>query len=226
MWIDDNVIRKCQNPLVVDAWIPTEPIIVLGRSNEADKEVFIEGAARDKVQVLQRYGGGGTVILYPGCVVLSIGAWVKDRFRNDYFFRLLNQAFIDLMVEAFPDCRGRLGQNGISDITLDEKKIAGTSLFRSRNYLLYQASLIVELDLGLIVKYLPHPSREPEYRAKRSHADFLTGLSAASGQITTQKVLHLFELQGMNQFTDRLANDAMAVQDSQVPHLFGKVDRQ
>ncbi len=226
MWIDDNIIRQCKEALVIDTWIPSEPIIVLGRSNEAEKEVFVEGAARDEVQVLQRYGGGGTVILYPGCVVLSIGAWVKDRFRNDYFFNLLNQTVIGLFEVGFPVCQDRLGLNGISDITLDDKKIAGTSLFRSRNYLLYQASIIVELDLSMIEKYLPHPSKEPEYRAQRSHAEFLTGLSAADSQITAKKVLALLETEAKKKFLESLENDAMDMQDSQVPHLFGKVDRQ
>src|SRR5690606_4412899 len=128
------------------------------------------------VPILRRYGGGGTVVLYHGCAVASVGMWVKRDFHNQLYFERLNEALIRTL-EGMGLKAGTLAQNGISDIVAGEKKVVGTSLFRSRNYLLYQASILVSADLSLIERYLRHPSQEPEYRRGRTHASFLSGLA-------------------------------------------------
>lgn len=158
-------------------------MVVLGRSNQIDKEVNAAACANHEVPILRRYGGGGTVVLYPGCLIVSVGTWVKSQYDNDYYFRKLNQSIIDAIHMRQPELA--LEQKGHSDIVCGQKKIAGTSLFRSRHYLLYQASLIVEMDLEKIESYLKHPSREPDYRKGRGHRDFLSSLSAESNQNET-----------------------------------------
>ena len=132
--------------------------------------------SKNGIPVLRRSGGGGTVLLHPDCIIVGLGIWVKDFYKNDFYFRCINDAIMDslaLIDNKFFD----LYQDGISDIAYKEKKIAGTSLFRSRNYLLYQASILFKTDVGTIEKALPHPSREPNYRKNKSHREFLIGLS-------------------------------------------------
>jgi lipoate-protein ligase A len=159
----------------IESFIPDKVMVVMGASNQPDKEVNVDRCAKDGVPVMRRYGGGGTVVLYPGCVVVSVGTWVAQYYQNDFYFRLLNAWLTEML--ALP-----LEQRGISDLAFAEKKVAGTSLFRSRNYLLFQASVLVKVDSTLISSYLQHPTREPEYRAKRSHGDFLTDLQTLSAE--------------------------------------------
>jgi lipoate-protein ligase A len=90
---------------------------------------------------------------------------------------------IAALAEGWSDL-AQLSQNGLSDLTFGEFKVAGTSLFRSRNYLLYQASILVDTQLDVIDRYLKHPSREPEYRRGRSHGSFLRGLNSVVSGIT------------------------------------------
>ncbi len=177
MWIDDDILKQAHLPYAQATWEPGDVSVVLGSSNDPELECDLAACAVDGVPVLRRYGGGGTVVLHPGCVVVSIGTWVAHFYRNDVYFRLLNQAVIDCLAGAWPQLSS-LGQRGLSDICFGEQKVAGTSLFRSRNYLLYQASILVAPDLALIEKYLRHPSKEPDYRRGRGHADFVTGLTA------------------------------------------------
>jgi len=186
MWIDDSLLERFEEPVAVSVWVPDKAMVVLGSSNDASLECDVDACAHDGVPVLRRYGGGGAVVLYPGCIIVSVGMWVRQHFQNDLYFKLCNQSVIDALKIVSPDTSA-LVQAGISDIAWSMsssmaggqgKKVAGTSLFRSRNYLLYQASLIVDLNTDLISRYLRHPSKEPAYRAGRKHEDFLIGLSS------------------------------------------------
>jgi lipoate-protein ligase A len=175
MWIDDQILRRHDKRIHSEIFIPEETMVVLGSGNDPQTEVNLEACSLRSIQVLRRYGGGGTVVLYPGCVVVSTGCWVKDPFKNNFYFKLLNDAVKDALAAKWTSLSG-LSQAGISDIVMGEKKVAGTSMFRSRNYLLYQASILVGLDRTLVNSVLRHPTKEPDYRKGRSHADFLTSL--------------------------------------------------
>lgn len=176
MWIDDQILENFKSHIFTKIFVPETNTVVLGSGNEAKREVNVEACRERGIEIARRYGGGGTVVLYPGCVVLSLGCWVKDQFSNNLYFKMINQAVISSLAAGWP-VLSELSQAGISDIVIGDKKIAGTSLFRSRNYLLYQASILVNLDSSLIESVLAHPSKEPGYRKGRTHADFLTGIS-------------------------------------------------
>lgn len=159
--------------MAVFIWQPSEACVVLGRSNIAEQEAYLDRCEQDNIAVLKRYGGGGTVLLHEGCLIVSVGAWVDSPYHNDRYFRLLNDAVTTTIQRLLPL---PFAQRGFSDIVQDDRKIAGTSLFRSRNYLLYQASILVDTNIEAIEKYLRHPSKEPEYRRARGHRDFLSSL--------------------------------------------------
>lgn len=192
MWIDDCIVAESHESLCLKVWVPESTFVVLGRSNKAEEEVNLSFTEDNQIEVLQRRGGGGTVVLYPGCLVISLGIWVNNYYENKFFFQAINASVIEGL-ETFFGTSGRLAQNGISDIvSVDQRKVAGTSMFRSRGYLLYQASILSQLDLELVSQCLQHPSKEPDYRAKRSHADFLTDLKAVFGRPFESKELGLF----------------------------------
>jgi lipoate-protein ligase A len=68
-------------------------------------------------------------------------------------------------------------ERGISDLAIGEKKILGTSIYRRRLTLFYQASLLVSNDLSLFGRYLTMPERVPDYRRGRGHTEFCTTLA-------------------------------------------------
>lgn len=175
MWIDDQILVRCDESLALSIFVPAHSMVVLGAGNNPEHEVHVANCEAHGVPVFRRFGGGGTVLLHEGCVVVSLGLWVRQYYQNRFYFELINGAVIDALVEIWPGF-AHLGQRGLSDIVYNDRKIAGTSLFRSRNYLLYQASILVDAKVDLIDKFLCHPTREPDYRAGRSHADFIVGL--------------------------------------------------
>lgn len=191
MWIDDCVLAQCAQPFYLTTWVPDFVKVVLGSSNQAETEVQVDSCAQDQVEILKRYGGGGTVVLYPGCVVFSFGMWVQHLYRNDQYFAGINRSLIACLESGFPAFAGKLSQQGISDLAYEGRKICGSSLFRSKQYLLFQGSLLVEDGLVWIDRYLQHPSKEPAYREGRSHGDFVTFLSQHASVTPVQIQHHL-----------------------------------
>lgn len=157
-------------------WEAHRVAVVLGRGAVAEREVRLEACEADRVPVLRRRGGGGAVVLGEGCVVVSLGAVVD---RELEVGRYLN-AVAEFLAQALGRLTGLpLVRLGTGDVCLGDRKVLGSSLFRRKKILFYQASLLHSLDLSLVERYLAHPPKEPEYRRGRQHLDFLTTLKAA-----------------------------------------------
>jgi len=220
MWIDDQVLTACDQAIAVQLWVPDRPLVVLGRGNTLAKEVNVHACVGDEIPILKRLGGGGTVLLHEGCLIVSLGLWVKEFYANDRYFRLLNQSVIDCLQLELPGVN--FDQRGYSDIVVGPLKCAGTSLFRSRNYLLYQASVLVDMRIEWIEKYLSHPSLEPDYRKGRSHRDFLVDMKAL-GQDDAHYWRQTMAQNLPNFLRQHLAEDLIGAQDAQIPHVLSRV---
>lgn len=218
MWIDDQILLKAAQPMALELFVPTRSMVVLGSSNVAEAEAAVESCERAGVPILKRYGGGGTVLLHDGCVVASIGLWVRQHFQNRLYFGHLNQAIIDALASVWP-ALAMLGQRGLSDITAEDRKIAGTSLFRSRNYLLYQASILVDARIDLLEAFLKHPTREPDYRKGRGHRGFVAGLAEIVDEVTPQAALAALKTGLAAALVARLDGELIAPQADQIPGL-------
>jgi lipoate-protein ligase A len=165
---------------------PIEIVIVMGagRKNKNDlKEMCIQN---DAIPVCMRRGGGGTVVLSPGMVVLAIVTDVASPFHNREYTMKINGWFVRAL-EAL-GVRG-IEHRGISDLALRDNKILGASLYRKRLTLFYQASLLVSNDLSLFADYLTMPDRVPAYRGGRSHEEFCTNLSAEGYNICPDEII-------------------------------------
>ena len=208
MWMDNWVLNLPEklwpkypldslknHPFLFRFFETKRDVVVLSSSNKPDIEANIEECKKHNVPILRRRGGGGTVVLGEGCLILTFAFYAKDVFGNSRYFQMINQLWIDALIDA--GCP-QLSQNGISDISFQNKKIAGTSIFRKKHLLVYQGSVLVHPKMELISKLLAHPSREPDYRNGRDHKEFLTTtkeigchLSASELAIHCQKYFEL-----------------------------------
>jgi len=84
---------------------------------------------------------------------------------------------------------GGLEQRGITDLAIGGRKVLGTSIYRSRLVLFYQASLLVSGDVSVFGRYLEHPHAEPDYRQGRGHEAFCTTLRAEGHDLDPQRVI-------------------------------------
>jgi len=187
MNLDEDLIERIRSgvPWAYRSWEPDRFAVVLGRGNKAELEIHEHRCREDKIPILRRRGGGGTVILYPGILVISLAKCVKHQFYIKEYFQQINAYIIEsLQSLGIRD----LNQQGHSDICIRDRKILGSSMYRSKQLLFYAASLMVSNNLGSIDQYLKHPSKEPEYRRERSHQDFLTTINREYPEITIEIV--------------------------------------
>jgi len=167
---------------VLRLWDAKIPFIVLGRSSRLDTEVHRSVANDANVPILRRISGGATILAAPGCMFYSVILSLVDRPH----LRMLDTAHSFVMRKLL-DAVGALEPNakldGTCDIVLGGKKVSGNSLRVQRNWMLYHGTLLWDMDVSLISRYLKHPPREPDYRDGRMHRDFVANLGVARSEL-------------------------------------------
>ena len=68
---------------------------------------------------------------------------------------------------------------------VDNVKFAGNSQRRRKYFLLFHGTILLNCDLSLISELLRMPSLQPDYRANRAHADFVTNLNVPAEVVKT-----------------------------------------
>jgi lipoate-protein ligase A len=162
-----------------------ETAVVLGSGSDAARELHVEACRHDQVPVLRRRGGGCSVVVDPGNVVLSLALPVEGLGGIRTYFRWISSWLIaELSDLGLPDVERR----GVSDLVLDDRKIAGSCVHREKRLLYYSVTILVDGDVGKIERYLQHPPREPDYRSGRHHRDFVRPLSEFPGGWTAHRL--------------------------------------
>jgi lipoate-protein ligase A len=164
---------------------PEEILAVIGAAGDPARDLLLDNLLRDGVPYRFRRGGGGAVVLSPGQVVLALVTYVSSPFQNKEYAQSINHWFIEALQGL--GLKG-IEQKGISDLAVGGRKILGTSIYRRRLALFYQASLLVSNDISLFSRYLTMPTRVPDYRQGRDHAEFCTNLVLEGCRLTTAMV--------------------------------------
>jgi len=168
-------------------WQTTRPVVVAGRFRPLAEDVNIEACRADKVQIVRRSSGGGTVILGDGCLNYAVAVSLVSRpSLHDVAtsFRVILGAIV-----------AALGVPGVTidgtDLSLGGRKVSGNAQQRGRRALLHHGTLLFAFDPALASRYLKEPSRQPAYRRSRCHADFLTNLPVAGEDLRARVDLGL-----------------------------------
>ena len=160
--------------------------VVLGRSAKIEEDVVEENCTADGIPISRRRGGGGTVVLSPGTVIISIAGLSNLQYHLREHMNAVNRTIIATLEQLGVDCPVI---QGISDIALGNKKILGSSLYRRKDLVLYQGSLLVNSDLTLMDRYLKMPRKQPEYRGGRRHEAFVTSLHNEGYNISAAEII-------------------------------------
>ena len=171
-------------------WQPGEFYIVLGQSNFPENSLVTENVFSDNIPVTKRPSGGEAVILTPSTIAFTVSKSFSGTMHFRDFFHTVNSLVIDCLADLGV---AELGSKGISDITIGNKKILGSSMRNTHGHLIYHAVLNVSEDPGLFEKYLRHPKREPDYRTGRSHSEFVTSLKAEGYDLTPEVLIPALE---------------------------------
>jgi len=171
-------------------WQPQETVIVLGQSNSIETSLYTDAASADGLRVTKRPSGGETVILTPATIAFTVAKRFPEMIQFRDFFRMVNGRVITALEELGVS---RLGSKGISDITIGNRKILGSSMRKVNNKLVYHAVLNLGEDPALFARYLRHPGREPDYREGRSHSEFVTSMAGEGYNFDAAEVMAMLD---------------------------------
>lgn len=163
-------------PEVLRFWESPVPFVVLGYANRAAREVDLAACRARGVPVLRRCTGGGTVLQGPGCLNYTLALRIEER-GPTAGIPGTNLWILNRHANALAALTGQpVRRRGETDLAIGERKFSGNAQRRGRRALLFHGTVLLDLDLALVTALLPAPSREPDYRGGRAHADFLLNL--------------------------------------------------
>lgn len=165
-----------ENEMFIQGEYQTGTAVVLGRVTPHLSDVNEARCMQDAVPILRRKGGGGAVLLFPGVLVLSC-SFKKNNSAVD-LMGFLEEAVKKIKEGILDYMDVPLAIRGNGDLCIGDKKILGSSIYSTKDYITYYCTLIIRGNLNQISEYLLHPSKEPEYRKGRKHEDFITSIEA------------------------------------------------
>jgi len=177
-------------------WEPREIFVVAGYANKLATEVNLAACAKRGVPVFRRCTGGGTVVQMPGGLNYSLILRITEEgpTRN---ISSTNGFIMRKNCEAVQSAMGSGGRQvsvrGHTDLAVATPntsptaflKVAGNSQRRRKHFLLFHGTLLLNCDLALISELLRMPSLQPDYRASRSHGEFVANLNLPAPAVKT-----------------------------------------
>lgn len=150
-----------------------ETACVIGSGGDPWIEVLPDLLRADGVPLLRRRGGGCAVVVDPGNLICSLVLPLPGIGDITRAFAVISTSVGRALASVGVD---GVVQAGVSDLAVAGRKLGGSCIWRTRNLLYYSTTVLVDPRWDLIDRYLPHPPREPEYRAGRVHRAFLTSV--------------------------------------------------
>ncbi len=184
--LDEALLDLCEDGHEAEMlrfWEPKDYFVVVGYSNRIETEVHLPACRENKIPVLRRPSGGGTVLQGPGCLNYALILKIPDSGPLAHLTKT-NDFILDQHRMALePVLKKKLTVQGTSDLTMEALKFSGNAQRRKKNSLLFHGTFLLNLDFSYVEKFLPLPSRKPAYRAERAHREFLTNLNIEADKI-------------------------------------------
>lgn len=167
---------------VLRLWESPTIAVVIGRSTKLADEVHADRCAEAGIPILRRCSGGAAVVIGPGCLMYAV---VLDLQRSPHL-EMINAAHEHVTSQLAAAVRRTdvpVEIRGHCDLTLDGRKVSGNALRVTKSHVLYHGTLLYQFPLQRISDYLREPPRQPEYRERRTHDDFVRNLDVDSADL-------------------------------------------
>ena len=196
-WCDEGA-----GPALLRFWESPQHFVVVGYSNHVESEVHIAACRERGIRILRRCTGGGTVLQGPGCLnyalILQVDSdpALETVTGTNRLVMERNRAALENFLAGgsrreealfpnfqLPISNFQLSVCGHTDLAIDGRKFSGNAQRRRRSAVLFHGTFLLNFDLALVNRLLPMPSKEPDYRPSRSHAEFLMNLNVSAAEI-------------------------------------------
>jgi len=164
---------------VLRLWEWYSSTVILGAGCRLAEDVNESACQADRVPILRRSSGGGTVLLGAGCLCFSLVL----NYDRDPALREIRSSVCYILGRiryGLLSIHPSIEMAGTSDLAVADRKFSGNSQQRKRRFLLHHGTLLYAMELKLISRYLYLPRRQPEYRLEREHGQFLMNLPATA----------------------------------------------
>ena len=187
---DDDIIEQCRlsRKPGVKVYSIDNPMVVIGRGTKPELELNFKNIIEDDVDVYLRCGGGCSVVIDPGNIIVSVVLPVSGFTKNRYYFDKISDWIRDSLIDIGIT---QTVKDGTSDLAIEGRKISGSCIYNSLDYLYFSATILVSPQTELMERYLKHPPREPGYRKGRKHSDFITNLQDYTDIVIDELIMKL-----------------------------------
>jgi lipoate-protein ligase A len=179
---DEALLELCENGAetgILRFWEPNGYFVVVGYANKVASEVNMNFCRDNLIPILRRCSGGGAVLQGPGCLNYTLVLRLDSDKRLSTITGA-NTSILSRHRDALADAlQAPVRLEGHTDLAIGGLKFSGNSQRRRNHALLFHGTFLLRLDPVMIEKTLNTPSRQPDYRAGRSHSDFVMNLKAA-----------------------------------------------
>lgn len=160
-------------------WEPREVFAVIGRGSKFSQEVNVPACEDAGISVFRRVSGGAAIVAGPGCLLYAV--MLSLRLRPELqMVDVAHEFVMQQMVAALEPIAPQLTYAGTCDLVIEGRKVSGNSLRVRRDWMLYHGTLLLDMDLLNIERYLNHPPREPDYRQQRPHRAFVANIGCSA----------------------------------------------
>lgn len=189
--LDEALLEACERGEIQDEvlrlWEPDHFFVVLGRSSDPSVEVRLATCRTERIPVLRRVSGGGTVVAGRGCLMYAV---VLERGRETDLQGIdaVHRFVLTRIAECLAPYVAGVSMLGTSDLALlgdrlAPQKFSGNALRIKRSHLLYHGTILYDFNLQLLPRLLAAPTRAPKYRDDRGHDEFVTNLPLSRERI-------------------------------------------
>jgi lipoate-protein ligase A len=164
-----------RGPPLVRFWEPHDYAVILGASCRLRNDVQVDACRADGVPILRRSSGGGTVVIGPGALNVSVilpasaapGLSAVDAAQR----HVLDRIAASIAASGRP-----VTVLGHGDLAIGDRKCGGSAQRRLKHWFMVHCSILYDFPIERIDRYLTIPVRQPAYREGRAHRDFLCNL--------------------------------------------------
>jgi len=143
----------------------------MGISGKPEELIHTASVKQDKIPVIKRFSGGGTVIVDENTLFISF-ILSKDALDIHPYPEPILRWSADLYKDAWKIPNFHLREN---DYCIGEKKCGGNAQYIKKDRWLHHTSFLWDYTHSNM-NYLLMPAKRPKYRQDRDHLDFLTPL--------------------------------------------------
>ncbi|MBU0469651.1 MAG: lipoate--protein ligase family protein, partial [Candidatus Omnitrophica bacterium] len=176
-----HLAEKNDSQEVLRLWESPDYFVVLGRISKEDEDVNALNVKKDRIKVIRRSSGGGTVLQGKGCLNYSL-VLSKDKRKDLVDLKRSYQYILSKVINVLKRLNVDAEFYPISDIAIKgtKMKISGNAQKRGRSFILHHGTILYDFDIKKIEQYLLVPKDMPEYRQKRRHDEFVANIKIST----------------------------------------------